>query len=126
MILDASPIIAFFENEPKAEIIEEILIDEDVLAMSTVDFCEVLMFLHGSPTGDPSAGLQKLREFGIPFVPPDVETTLVAAASRSRFSINLGDTFCYALAKLRNEPILTLDADFARTDVALAPINLAP
>jgi ribonuclease VapC len=37
--------------------------------------------------------------------------------ARIRFPINLGDCFAYAHAKVRNEPLLTLDKDFLKTDL---------
>jgi ribonuclease VapC len=36
-------------------------------------------------------------------------------------ALNLGDCFTYALAQLRDEPILCVGDDFARTDISTVP-----
>lgn len=122
MILDASAMIAFFADEPEALAIRILLADEDSLAMSTVNLTEVMLFLHRTGRPDPTVGLRRMHDLGIEFVPPDLPPSLLAAESRNRFRISFGDRFCYALAKVRDEPILTLDADFARTDARLVPL----
>ena len=90
--------------------------------MSTVNAAEVLMFLSRSKIAVPAEGLKRLRTLRLDLVPPDIAMLLLVAESRERFTISFGDRFCYALARALDEPILTLDADFARTDAALVPL----
>ncbi len=61
-----------------------------------------------------------IEPFAIEYIAPDSMMAAAAAAARLRLPLNFGDCFAYALAKLRDEPLLTLDRDFARTDVQLA------
>jgi len=41
----------------------------------------------------------------------------IAIAARARFPLNFGDCFAYAHARLRKEPLITLDDDFLATDL---------
>ena len=44
---------------------------------------------------------------------------LLAAESRLRFPLNLGDCFAYAAAIVRGLPLLAVASDFGSTDVTL-------
>lgn len=122
MILDASAVIAVFAGESNADRVAPLLYNGSQKWMSTVNAAEVLMFLSRSEIATPAEGLKRLRILRLDLVPPDIATILLVAQTRDRFSISFGDRFCYALAKVRDEPILTLDADFARTDATLVPL----
>lgn len=67
------------------------------------------MCLPWLPSGNPS--------FGIRNVPTDESLAIETVEARHRF----GDAFVYA--KARGLPILTLDAEFAKTDAALVPLT---
>ena len=121
MILDASPIIAYYRSEATALAIERLLTETSPLAMSVVNLVEVMIVLQRDAPAVAPRVPAELAAFDVELVSPDLATALLAAEARGRFSINFGDTFCYALAKIRGEPILTLDADFTRTDAALVP-----
>lgn len=61
-------------------------------------------------------------------VPFDEAQARAALEARIRFGrglggpgkLNLGDTYAYALAKVRNAPLLFVGDDFAQTDIASA------
>ena len=95
----------------------------DTVAMSTINLCETLVLAADRYEVDVATVAGLLAPFAIEQVAPDVETATLAAIARLRHPLNLGDCFAYALARLRNEPLLTLDEDFARTDVKLVPYS---
>lgn len=71
-----------------------------------------------------------LRDAGIEVVP--VDQTLVDRAlsgwrqfgkGKHAAGLNYGDCFAYALASTRNLPVLCTGDNFARTDIAVVPLN---
>ena len=50
-------------------------------------------------------------------------SALLAAHARLKYPINLEDCFAYSLAKARGVALLTLESDFAKTDVQLVAIG---
>lgn len=63
----------------------------------------------------------------IQLVPLDYEQALVAGEANRRYgkgrhpaALNFGDTFSYALASVRNLPLLFKGNDFARTNITPA------
>lgn len=68
------------------------------------------------------AAAELLEQFAIAYVAPDARTALVAAHARNSLPLSFGDCFAYALAKMTREPLLTLDTDFAKTDIALVKL----
>ena len=71
-----------------------------------------------------------LSEFRIQTVPFDGEQLAIAQQAWMSFGrgrhaarLNFGDCACYALARFRNEPLLFLGNDFARTDALTVPIE---
>ena len=55
----------------------------------------------------------------IRLVHPTPRHAEIAASARLRYPLNLGDCFAYALAKDEACPLLTLDRDFRKTDLAV-------
>jgi ribonuclease VapC len=120
VILDASIILAIALKESGGEWARATLdrFPGDQLLISWVNVAEATMtFLRYNPrTLDiiPSV-LARLS-----IIPLDLDFTVVRIASeaRNRFPLNFGDCFAYAHAKLRSEALVTLDADFLKTDLA--------
>jgi ribonuclease VapC len=125
MVVDTSVILSVLFDEPTAGwAIEKLEDHAPHLRMSTVNLAEVLILLQDR---QPQL-FEELEEVvltgGIRFVAPTVAHAKTAAEARHRFPLNLGDCFAYALAVAENVPVLTLDADFARTDIpVLLPIG---
>jgi ribonuclease VapC len=121
-VVDTSALLAVYLNEPLADRVSQAMSRPDRLLMSTVNLTECLMvFGHRFP--DRARDLrQRLLSEPIEFVSVDIDQATLAADARHRFPLNLGDCFAYALARSLNLPLLTLDADFIKTDLTiLAP-----
>ena len=125
MIVDASAMVAYFSDEPAAERIEEILVEAGSLLMSTVTLAECGIVLARRVGLAPEESRTRIEGFRIEFVPLDSDQAVIAAQARLRFPIRFGDGFVYALAKERGLPILTLDAEFSKTDADLVPLSSA-
>jgi ribonuclease VapC len=122
MIVDSSVLIAILRGEPEVsefrmqlEVREEnyisagTLLEARIMAISL----NVLDELN-----------ELISELQIRTVPVDERQIAIATAAFSRYGkgrhaarLNFGDLFGYALAKLRDEPLLFKGADFAKTDV---------
>lgn len=121
MVVDASALVAVFKTEPMASQVEEAIRKAPLLVMASVTLTEML--LAGLKAGTSNADtLVLVRRFDIEIVPVDESLAIQAAEARHRYPIRFGDAFVYALAKKRSLPILTLDAEFAKTDAALVPL----
>ena len=120
MILDTSALIAWLRDEPAAEWVDRQLHNPEQVAplrMSWINVAELCMASARVRTHATEAILRLLDEFDIERLAPDEAVVALAVEARSRFRINFGDCFAYAHAKLLDEPLLTLDADFLRTDL---------
>jgi ribonuclease VapC len=126
VIVDASAILAIMLREPDAERFESALLDAtDGLLMSPVNALEAHMRLERIGGAAMSGALDDvIGVFGIETAPIDSAQLVIAKEAYSRFGkgihpagLNLGDCFAYALAKVRNEPLLFKGEDFALTDL---------
>ena len=121
MIVDACAIIAVFKLEARAPEIKAILAAAPILLMSSVtltECCLVLAREAGMSSDETRAAIENAR---IEIVGVDAEQAVLAAEGRRRYPIRFGDAFVYALSKARSLPVLTLDAEFRKTDVLLVP-----
>lgn len=120
MIIDTSIIVALSLGEPITGWIEAIIerSPRPRLRMSWVNVAEVSMVLARSNSRSIDMLEPKLAGLGIEMLDADHDVVRTATEARLRFPINFGDCFAYAHARLRSEPLLTLDADFLKTDLA--------
>ncbi len=120
MVVDTSILLAILFNEefgPWA--VDQLQANAPLLRMSTVNYAEALILVQDrQPRGFPAVR-EALQASSIRLVPPAPDHAEIAAAARLRFPLNLGDCFAYALAKLDDCPLLTLDRDFRRTDLTV-------
>ena len=118
MIVDTSILLGVFFAEPDGEwAVGQLEEHAPALRMSTVNLAEVLILLEDRQPQLFEELAERILSSGIRFVPPDVEQARIAARARLRYPLNLGDCFAYALAKVEDCPVLTLDKDFRATDV---------
>ena len=132
MIIDTSAIIAILRAEPQALACASAIARFSSRRMSAANFVEVAMVIDGSR--DPIATRrfdELIREARIviePVTEAQARTAREAYRDFGRGSghpamLNFGDCFAYALAKEKDEPLLYLGDDFARTDIIAAPIE---
>ncbi len=114
MVVDASALVAVFKREPRAPAIRTALAGASVLFMSSVTLTEILLIALKDG---------RVAELDIEIVPVDETLAVVAAEARHRFPIRFGDGFVYALARARGLPVLTLDAEFRKTDAQMVPLG---
>jgi len=119
MIIDSSVVVALAVREPLSQWISTTLAgypDED-LFMSWVNVAEASIAVARESVQASEALEPTLVALGIELLDTDFSIVQVVTEARYRFPINFGDCFAYAHAKLRNELLLTLDADFLKTDL---------
>jgi ribonuclease VapC len=126
--VDTSAIIAIVFNEPEREPFKEAILRSSTAAISTVSVVEAKMVVHAR-RGERAVllvdDLLRLPMFEI--MPPSAIEMEAAYRAFIMFgkgshpaSLNFGDVFSYALAKVRNLPLLYKGDDFGRTDIRTA------
>ncbi len=125
MIVDASAFIAILKNEPDQMAFVQAMHEADQVIASTTTLLEASIVAEGP-------GRRRLDElfegFLTRFVAFDEEQARIARdaylaygkGSGSRAKLNFGDCMSYALAKVRDEPLLFKGDDFGHTDITPA------
>ncbi|HTP27654.1 MAG TPA: type II toxin-antitoxin system VapC family toxin [Anaeromyxobacteraceae bacterium] len=117
MVVDTSAVLAMFFGEPSAAWVAGQLNEHArALRMSTVNLAEALIRIRDRQPQLADELEERLLASGIRFVPPDVRQAQLAARARLTYPLNLGDCFAYALAKVEDSVILTVDSDFRAVD----------
>lgn len=127
MVLDTSAILTILFEEAEASLYIE-LISRDTKRLLSAGTALELMIVIEARKGE--AGGRELDLFlhraKIDIVPFDSEQAEIARIAWRRFgkshhpaSLNFGDCFAYALAKISGEPLLFKGNDFNQTDVSL-------
>jgi ribonuclease VapC len=125
VIVDTSALRAVLLAEREADEFLEAILNADLCAMSAVSFVEASIIAE-STGGD--GGVRQLDEFirkaGLSVESVTAEQAFAARQAYSSFgkgrhaaSLNLGDCFSYALAKVSGEPLLFKEKDFSKTDI---------
>jgi ribonuclease VapC len=128
VVVDTSALIAVAFEEPGFESLEASLIVADRPVISAATLLEASMVVHARHGGEGLAYLDGLlSDLVIDAVAVDATQALAARQGFVRFGkgkhaagLNFGDCFSYALAKVRDEPLLFKGGDFSRTDVVVA------
>jgi ribonuclease VapC len=126
MVLDTSAILAILFDEPERRAFTEAIEAAESRLISAASFVETSMILESRHGAEGVRALDRLlATANIEIVAVD---TLQAHAAREAFrqfgngrhpaGLNFGDSFAYALAKCRTEPLLFKGGDFSQTDVA--------
>lgn len=127
IVVDTSAIVAVLLDEPERSRIEHRLL-EDPCVMSAVTRVELGIVIEARSGPEGSQILDELMtRIGAEIVPVDAPLADDALTAWRRFgkgrhpaSLNLGDTFSYALARRLGLPLLFVGADFGLTDVEVA------
>lgn len=128
MVIDTSAIVAIAQNEHEALTFEQLIANDPVRLISAATVLEAAMVLEtrfGEPGG---AELDLwLARAGVDIIAVEAEHADQARRAWRRYgkgrhpaSLNYGDCFSYALAKLTNEPLLFKGSDFSMTDIPSA------
>jgi ribonuclease VapC len=133
--VDTSAIIAIALGEPERRVFRRVIRHQDKALISTVSVVEARIVLHSRRGPRAVAlfdGLLRLPMFEI--VSPgraEMEAAYAAFVSYGRGSghpanLNFGDLFAYALAKVREVPLLFKGDDFVHTDIQPASAAFEP
>lgn len=128
MIVDTSALAAVILGEADAEAQLKRMVAAETLAISAATLIEALIVVEARQGREAATDLAALLlELEAEVVSMDESQAEVAAYAWRRFGkgrhpagLNLGDTFSYALASTRGEPLLFKGRDFAATDVLQA------
>ena len=126
IVIDTSAVVAVVFGEPERAAVVAAIQRAPRVLVSTVSVLEARMVVHGRK-GQPGVVLLEdfLRLPAFEWVAPGVAEADAAYAafvvygkgSGHPASLNFGDVFSYALAKVRGLPLLYKGPDFSHTDV---------
>jgi len=129
IVVDTSAIVAIAFAEPERETFVRVLQRADRVLISSVSVVEARMVVHGR-RGQRAVvlvdDLLRLPMFDVVAPgPAEAEAAYAAFVAFGKGSghaagLNFGDVFSYALAKVRNLPLLYKGVDFSETDIASA------
>lgn len=128
MVIDTSALLAILQHEDEAVRFASALAAARTRLMSAMTLLEASIVVQ-SRAG--TAGIEQLDAFliraAIEIVPFDARQTAIARDAYARFGkgvhrarLNMGDCASYALARLRDEPLLFKGDDFVHTDITAA------
>jgi ribonuclease VapC len=124
--VDTSAIIAIVFNEPERDELSATILGADKALVSTVSVVEAKMVVHGRRGVRAVIMVDDLlNSESFEITPPALEDLNAAFSahlvhgkgSGHRAALNFGDVFSYALAKVRDLPLLYKGNDFAETDL---------
>ncbi len=129
IVLDSWAILAYFEDEPAAERVADIIADaheEDIpLSMSVVNLGEVWYIIaREASEAEANRSIIELRQLGIKFVDADWDLAYEAAGLKSKRKMSFADCFAAALAKQKKAHLITGDPEFKQVEQALTIVWL--
>jgi len=120
-VLDASALLAFFEDEPGAGKMQELLTQAGQanrpLLLSVVNWGEVY-YVVWQRRGEAAATekLVEMAQLPLEVVDVDMDTTKVAASLKAQHKLPYVDCFAAALAQQRKATLVTVDRDFGQVE----------
>ena len=124
MVADTSALIAVVMRELEEQVFLDAIRRDGPALVSTATAVEFLIVAMGKGASVFQDAVAMLGSSEIVLVPLDEEQMWAADEANRRYgkgrhpaALNLGDTFAYALASVRELPLLFKGNDFARTDV---------
>lgn len=116
VVLDASALLAYLQDEPGQEKVESVLVDA---AMSSVNWAEVVQ--KSVAAGINVEGMQQdVSALGLailPFTADDADYTGRLWQQTRQHGLSLGDRACLALGQFLQVPVLTTDRVWAKLDL---------
>jgi ribonuclease VapC len=126
-VLDAYALMAFFEDEPGADVVRNLLLkaeaDDVKLLISVVNLGEVWYSI--ARTNSPETAdqyIQEIQGMAIDIVDADWPLTRQAAAFKANGNISYADCYAAALTKNRKAELITGDKEFKALE---SVINIA-
>jgi PIN domain nuclease of toxin-antitoxin system len=126
MILDASAIIAWYEDEPGAEIVEQELLRGDGI-VSSVNFTEIIGKLVGKGLAPENEVIRDMSALKLEVAPFDQSLAVAASyyyARRKPYGLSLGDCACLALAEVKGLTVMTAERAWAKIPNLRVPVKL--
>lgn len=129
MIVDTSALVAIVRKESQTRECLDRIFESQIRRISAANLLETYMVIDGAGVPEESAALDAtIRDLQLVITPVSPEHVEIAReafrqygkGSRHGARLNFGDCFAYALAKSRNEPLLFIGDNFARTDITPA------
>ena len=127
--VDSSALIAILRREPETDSFLQVIAASDGCLLSSISLLETRMVLAGRG-GDATSWAELdalIARAGMQIVAQDNAQAEAARAAFLRYGkgrhpagLNLGDCASYALAKVRELPLLFKGDDFPRTDLVAA------
>ena len=123
-VLDSSALMAFFEDRPGADKVEELLAKaaeaKRPLLMSVVNWGEVYYSVWRA-RGEKAAAakLHEIAQLPIEIVGVDIELGKLAASLKAEHNLPYADCFAAALAQARKATLVTSDKEFECVATAL-------
>lgn len=124
---DTSALIAILMRESEARTFSDAMRRGQPVLVSAATAVEFLIVALGKGADAYRGAITMLAQPEIEIVPLDYDQALAAGEANRRYgkgrhpaALNFGDTFAYALASVRNLPLLFKGNDFARTDITPA------
>jgi len=127
--VDSSAVVAIALNEPERAAFRQAIMQARKALISTASVLEVKMVLYsrrGPRAVVLAEDMLRLPMFEVtPPGPADLDAAFAAFVAFGKGSthpaaLNFGDLFSYALAKVRNLPLLFKGNDFSETDIRSA------
>jgi ribonuclease VapC len=117
IVLDSWSIIAYLEDEPSGQKVEELLVnahEHGVPLLTTVVNAGEVWYITARKTSEEVAdeAIEDLRRLGIDFVDADWALTKTAATFKSKGKMSYADCFAAALAKNKQASLVTGDPEF--------------
>ena len=120
-VFDSWAILSYFQNEPTAEMVENIIADAheyDIpIFMSVVNAAEV-WYIKARRSSPPNAdtAIRELRQLGIHFVDAHWELAQEAGRFKAKNRMSFADCFAAALAKNRRASLVTGAREFKHVE----------
>ncbi len=107
VVLDASALLAYLQDEPGGEVVEAVL---NVAVMSSVNWAEVVQksIVAGIVIDGIRDDLEALGLRIIPFTPEEAEVVGRLWQQTRQYGLSLGDRACLSLGLTLNVPVLTV------------------
>lgn len=118
-ILDAYALIAFFEGEPGADFVRELLLEAEAgktrLVVSVINLGEVWYSVARTVSAkEADAIIAEIEGLAIEIVDADWPLAYQAAQYKAKGGLSYADCYAAALAKLRGAEVVTGDPEFEK------------